>query len=367
MADKSLIEWTDATWNPVVGCRVLSPGCTNCYAMAMAARIERMNPASHYARLTQPSKAGPVWTGGVAMAPDNILTQPLRWRGRRIFVNSMGDLFHESVPDAWIDQVFAVMALAPQHTFQVLTKRAARMREYISRIDCAQRVADTFSLQDVARRNFAWPLPNVWLGVSVEDQTRAEQRVWHLLRTPAAIRFVSAEPLLGAIDFTALEVDGDSELDALNTPPTLNEEWAAWRDATDEAADESLEGFNEWFGAPPSDDRLHPTLDWVIAGGESGPSARPMHPDWARSLRDQCADAGVPFHFKQWGEWAPEGLCGQKWIIRADGTSDPVPTPNGIGHHAPREGSAFIYRVGKRAAGRLLDGVEHNGSPETSL
>jgi hypothetical protein len=141
MADKSAIEWTDATWNPVVGCSIVSPGCTNCYAMKMAARIEKMasspmaahvNVQTHYAGTTQRSKAGAVWTGKVARAPEHILTQPLKWkRPRKIFVNSMGDLFHESIPDEWIDRVFAVMALAPQHTFQVLTKRAERMRSYL--------------------------------------------------------------------------------------------------------------------------------------------------------------------------------------------------------------------------------------------
>ena len=133
MADNTGIEWTDATWNPVVGCSIVSPGCTNCYAMQMAARIEKMQPESHYAGTTKRVNGNAVWTGKVALAPDHILTAPLRWKKpRRIFVNPMGDLFHESIPDAWIDRVFAVMALAPQHRFQLLTKRAKRMREYCS-------------------------------------------------------------------------------------------------------------------------------------------------------------------------------------------------------------------------------------------
>jgi protein gp37 len=148
MSDKTGIAWTDATWNPVVGCSVLSLGCTNCYAMAMAERIIRCSEgagrSTHYEGTVKTSKAGPVWTGTAALAPDSTLIQPLRWRrGRRIFVNSMGDLFHEAVPDEWIDRVFAVMALVPHHTFQVLTKRSARMREYLAALSAepAERLA----------------------------------------------------------------------------------------------------------------------------------------------------------------------------------------------------------------------------------
>lgn len=214
MGDKTKIEWTDASWNPVVGCSIVSPGCTNCYAMGQAARIERCaagaGQATHYAGLTQPSKAGPVWTGKLALAPDHILTAPLRWKKpRRVFVNSMSDLFHEDVPDEWIDRVFAVMALAPRHTFQVLTKRAKRMRIYLD-----QRTDNRAEEIGVAMRAIAGtsdepglielPLPSVWLGVSAEDQKRADERIPDLLATPAAVRFVSAEPLLGPIDLTQL-------------------------------------------------------------------------------------------------------------------------------------------------------------------
>ena len=278
MAANTSIEWTDATWNPIVGCSVVSPGCTNCYAMKMAARIERCGTAPHYAGTTHASKAGAVWTGRVSLAPAHILTHPLRWnRARKIFVNSMGDLFHESVPDEWIDRVFAVMALAPQHTFQVLTKRSKRQREYMTPAratavgmealgltfeayarDHRSMVGDGVMLEGDICHLKVWPLPNVWLGVSVEDQARADERIPDLLATPAAVRFVSAEPLLGPVDLTWLK-------------PTIN----------------ALSPIN------------HPSLDWVIAGGESGPAARPMHPDWVRALRDQCAAAGTAFFYKQ--------------------------------------------------------------------
>lgn len=294
MADKTGISWTDATWNPIVGCSVVSPGCTNCYAMRDAARIVRCSEgagrASHYEGTIEPSKAGPVWTGKVALAPDHIVAKPLSWRRpRRIFVNSMGDLFHESVPDEWIDRVFAVMALAPQHTFQVLTKRSGRMREYLSG-EALRRVAAAANRIRAVTGMITWPLPNVWLGVTAEDQTRADDRVPDLLATPAAVRFVSCEPMLGPVDLLTAWC-GESALDS-----------ECWGDCA-------------WCknGHPPLHNcqkgrqsledliRGKSGLDWVICGGESGPNARPMHPDWARGLRDQCAAAGVPFHFKQWG------------------------------------------------------------------
>lgn len=242
MGDKTGIEWTDSTWNPIVGCSIVSPGCTNCYAMAQAARIVAMQPTSHYAGTTQPSKAGAVWTSKVALAPDHILTAPLRWkRARRIFVNSMGDLFHEAVPDDWIDKVFAIMARCPQHQFQVLTKRSKRMREYAT-------IASDMGQHWLALREVdeIWPLPNVWLGVSAEDQARADERIPDLLATPAAVRFVSAEPLLGPIDFSR-------------------------------------------FGP----------VDQIIVGGESGTGFRPMQIEWAEDIMRQCREAGTAFFFKQ--------------------------------------------------------------------
>lgn len=344
MADKSPIEWTEATWNPVVGCSILSPGCTHCYAMKMAARIEAMSAATgretHYAGTTKLSKAGPVWTGKLALAPDHILTEPLRWkRPRRIFVNSISDLFHENVPDEWIDKVFAVMSLAPQHTFQVLTKRARRMREYVGASDRFARVLRTMYLNVPVDGSLAdeWPLPNVWLGISTERQQESDERVPELLATPAAVRFVSAEPLLGPIDY-------------YTTSAVMPAERHPWRNGP------ILQG-----------------IDLVIVGGESGHDARPMHPDWARSIRDQCAAAGTVFFFKQWGAWgrakpAPSGTPG-RYAIAGAGPHSPFWPATIIEVDAyPRQislfGGAMVRElVGKKRAGRMLDGREHNEMP----
>lgn len=345
MSDKSAIEWTDATWNPIVGCSILSPGCTNCYAMKMAARIERMHEGrTHYAGTTQSSKAGAVWTGKVALAPDHILTQPLRWkRGRRIFVNSMGDLFHESIPDEWIDRVFAVMALCPQHTFQVLTKRAQRMRDYFA-ADPRDRVCEAIKTMGLwgTVKPTAYPFPNVWLGVSTERQQEADERIPLLLQTPTAVRFISAEPLIGPIDLAQWHGPlGSPFVDTKVGHPLV-----------DAGAMTLIEG-----------------LDWVIVGGESGQNARPMHPQWAHDLHDQCAKAGVKFFFKQWGMWAPVWCAAggsfeysKELIVLSPGGNR---APYAMIENCEFPNSAHVMeRTGKKAAGRLLDGREHNEIPE---
>ena len=332
MAETS-IEWTNRSWNFLSGCTILTAGCTNCYAMKMAARIERMNPGlDHYRGLTKPSKAGPVWTGKIGITEAK-LTEPLRVKKpAKWFVNSMSDLFHEDVPDAIIDKAFAVMALCPHHTFQVLTKRSARMRDYLSRNDVSllnnwaksfdpgtfrmtQHEVEAYLSPFASTEHRALykaeqvhaPLPNVWLGVSAEDQKRADERIPDLLATPAAVRWISAEPLLGPVDLT------------------------------------------RYFYAPLE---MMRALDWVVVGGESGRGARPMHPDWVRSIRDQCTDARVPFFFKQWGEWFPE--C--QW---EDNPELILPTSKGLLHLDQLQ----MHAVGKGRAGRLLDGCEHNGFP----
>jgi protein gp37 len=365
MADGTSIEWTDATWNPVTGCSVVSPGCTNCYAMKLAGTRLRHTPSRQ--GLTIDTKAGPVWNGEVRLN-EQWLDQPLRWkRPRRIFVCAHGDLFAEKVRDEWIDRVFAVMALAPQHTFQVLTKRAKRMREYATLID-NEPVRDT-----VRRIVAAWPgnapipaaitfpLPNVWLGVSAEDQARADERVPDLLATPAAIRFISAEPLLGPIDFheyllgfaaghPASCICGHGH--GFDRCPNYGK-----------VAPRCHKCGCQQFHKAPGSDGLH----WVIVGGESGAAARPMHPAWARSIRDQCAGAGVAFFFKQWGGWkihhahAGGDLGGD---IRADRVRFVQPNREPDGHF--RKGDLMMERVGKKVAGRLLDGIEHNAFPEVT-
>ncbi len=328
MSDKSAIEWTDATWNPVTGCTKVSPGCANCY-------IER-TPAF---RMTgQRFERGRI---PVRLHHDR-LDQPLHWREpRRVFVVSMGDLFHEDVPDEFIDQVFAVMAISPQHTYQVLTKRPERMRAYIAAGErpvrfhdgsLSPRPASTATKVLWAAQNdghalysddMEWPLPNVWLGVSVENQRMADERIPLLLETPAAVRFLSCEPLLGPLDL-ARYMTPKRELDRYEAEAVSayggNPAWGRW-----------------W----------EPPLDWVIVGGESGPgraerklverntdaagvdaNQAPRHLPvlwepkyealmWLRSIRDQCQAAGVPFFFKQWGGPRPTSggrlLDGREW------------------------------------------------------
>ena len=294
MGGKSNIEWTERTWNPIVGCSIVSPGCTKCYAMKMAARIEAMNAgerakgkpthAPHYDGTTKKVNGHAVWTGKLAPAPDSILMEPLRRKKPTMwFVNSMSDLFHEAVTDEQIDRVFAVMALCSQHTFQVLTKRAERMRNYASNPETRSRVAKAADAIDRKRHGGAiqWPLPNVWTGCSCERQKEADERIPLLLQTPAAVRFISAEPLLGPIDFTPKADSGYQRLSEWYRP----------------------NGFDE-TGSQPRRERMagyFPRIDWIIVGGESGPGARPFDIDWARSILRQCEVAGVRAFMKQLG------------------------------------------------------------------
>lgn len=324
MADTSKIEWTDATWNVVTGCSVKSPGCTNCYAMQLAGTRLSRHPSR--AGLTRQVNGNHVWTGEVRFN-EQWLDQPLRWRRpRRVFVCAHGDLFHEDVPDEWIDKVFAVMALCPQHTFQILTKRSARMREYMTRLmgmNADQRDAYlephainlTKSVEAIWHlQERDWPLPNVWLGVSIEDRQRLRERAWTLKCVPAAVQFWSVEPLIGDLG-------------------QFPDDWLP---------------------------------DWVIAGGESSPDARPMHPDWVRSLRDQCQAAGVPFFFKQWGEWAPveyfDGWADDFDFRFLDGSERTLGEVNRTAAYL-QIGRQEYARVGKKRAGRLLDGREWSEFP----
>lgn len=267
------IEWCTDVWNPVRGCARVSAGCENCYAERFAHRFS--GPGGTYEGLTASGPKGPRWTGKVTLVPE-VLDQPLRWRNpKRIFVNSMSDLFHESVPDAFIVQVFAAMSIASTrgHVFQILTKRPERMRDVMERISDDRtwdkemdRGAGRFNgywLSAQGRDDWqGWPLPNVWLGVSCEDQATADERIPTLLDTPAAVRFVSAEPLLSMIDFECFGSTGC---------PT------GWIDGSE------------------------PGLDWIIVGGESGPKARPCDINAVRSIVKQCADARVACFVKQIG------------------------------------------------------------------
>lgn len=313
------IEWSDESWNPirarlradpaVIGwhCEHASPGCEHCYSETRN-RSGRCNMGTKLSYKPGHRKDIEVFLDEAQ------LLKPLRWKkGRKVFVCSMTDLFADFVTDDTLDRIFAVMALCPQHTFQVLTKRSARMREYmngrqngqgrwITALESVRSNQSGFKLGDALEYLFRrGPLRNVWLGVSVEDQKRADERIPDLLATLAAVRWISAEPLLGPINI----------IDAM---------WAR-------------DGFAS----------IHATIDLVVCGGESGTKARPMHPAWARNLRDQCAETDTAFFFKQWGEWGPF----------VPGTrTQPVACDGGV-----------MQRLGKKNTGRLLDGVEHNGLP----
>ena len=268
MADKSNIHWTDASWNPVTGCSRVSEGCRHCYAEALSLRHGWSKKP-----WTAPNAAE-----NVVLHPDR-LALPLRWKEpRRVFVNSMSDLFHEQVPDEYIVDVFRIMAHADHHTFQVLTKRPERMARLLSD-GTLSAVADEIG-------GCTWPLPNVWIGTSVERQKEADERIPHLLMAPAVVRFLSCEPLLGSIDL--------SRWLARNAAPGPNGIFSDRLAINDRG-------------------RLH----WAIVGGESGPGYRTMEVDWARDLRDQCLAAdGVAFFFKQSSGFRPgmgRELDGHVW------------------------------------------------------
>ena len=338
MSTATSIEWTEITWNPTSGCDRVSPGCDHCYALTLAKRLKAMGQPK-YQTDGDPRTSGPGF--GVAVHPD-VLTEPLRWhKPRKCFVDSMADLFHDDVPDQFIARVFAVMAAAPQHTFQMLTKRPGRMASLMRDVprhhEQFQAAVLTTALAlpephaESIRRSFRWPLPNVWLGTSVENQKWADVRVPLLLRTPAAVRFLSCEPLLGPVDVRRWLPGGDV-IGPLGAEP----------------------GLPTTIG-----------IDWVIVGGESGPKARPMHPQWARDLRDQCQAAGTAYFFKQWGRWRPINEQAEM----PSGIGCPVFDQHGVevdfrrlgadwpGFDAAREfGWQMFHAAGKHAAGRELNG-----------
>lgn len=274
------IEWTEETWNPTVGCSKVSDGCKNCYAFELHDKRHKAWQNGTWANT--PKQYHKPFTD-IQLFYDR-LDKPLKWKKPRIiFVNSMSDLFHEDVPDDFICEVWTSMAAASHHIFQVLTKRPERMRDWLNNYGPVYGT-----------------LKNVWLGVTAENKATADERIKILLQTPAAVRFLSLEPLLGPID--------------------LYEGYGAFRVGENGV--------------------LNQGVDWVIVGGESGPGARPMHPDWVRDIRDQCMDADVNFFFKQWGEWTSE-----------------FPQKLNLANRqiTYQQGETF-YKVGKKQAGRTLDG-----------
>lgn len=335
------IEWTMKVWNPTTGCDKVSQGCKFCYAEGMHKRLRAMG---------QPKYKHEFLGGAQPYEAD--LLKPLSWRKpTTIFVNSMSDLFHKDIPFEYIDMVFAVMKATPQHTYQVLTKRIDRALEYwnskdlFKRLDAAYlKVMDKASPEGIhvisaaayEQKNeiYGWPMRNLWMGTSVENQEAADARIPFLIQIPAHVRFLSCEPLLGPVNFS----DWTYPKELVGMPV------------------ENYEGSES--------SNLKQGIDWLIAGGESGHHARPMHPDWARSLRDQCEDAGIPFFFKQWGGWR-EGFIGGTPIknmamVCNDGSII-------IGKDAIPGGkrASLMSKVGKKEAGRMLDGLEHSQYPNS--
>lgn len=300
------IEYGQVAWNPVTGCTKISAACQNCWAERMA---KRMAGRCGYDK-DEPFK--------VTLHPDR-LEQPLKWKKPRVvLVSFMGDLFHEDVPTTFIDQVLEIIASCPQHTFIALTKRPENLEH---------KIYGTTTDNPFRQLGGGDYLANLWLGVTAENQARADERIPILLQIPAAVRFVSVEPMLGPVD-----------LNKYLYPQRLCDGHSAWQ------RDE--------------DCPRRPGLDWVICGGQTGPGARPMHPDWVRSLRDQCITADVPFWFKQWGEWSPTPAKD----VPVRGCLEGGRFHSGSN---PSVGLA-MYRVGKKAAGHLLDGQEWQQMPRTT-
>lgn len=322
MAKNSKIEWCDHTFNPWVGCTRLSPACDHCYA-------------EHWARRTGHPE---LWTGERRRTTEAYWRQPLKWNRAakeagvraKVFCASLADVFDNQVPDDWRADLWELIRETPDLDWLILTKRpqnAGRMIVRARKALMGGRIADEY---------FVRPWSNVWLGTTVENQEEADRRIPHLLAVPAVKRFLSCEPLLGALDLRSVDVHDGLRANVL------------------------VRHVDHVLGSP-----LTPAarIDWVICGGESGPNARPMHPDWARSLRDQCASAGVPFFLKQWGEWVPVDEWNPRYshkelAIAPDGSQllSPCVVPQDVGGHRFR-------KVGKKAGGAELDGREWREFP----
>lgn len=320
---KTRIEWTEYSWNPVTGCSKVSPGCNHCYALAMSRRL------SHQPKYALATNLGPdsEWSGVLSCHPE-VLAEPLGWKKpRNISVCSMSDLFHDKVPWEFITQVFDVMEITPQHTYQVLTKRPGRMAYFAENIWPRHIGADTGRIPETA-----WPW-NVWAGTSVESQKYAP-RLECLALVPAKVRFVSVEPMLGPVDL---------------------QRW--------------LELGLQWY----DDDGTKPerVCHWVVCGGESGPGARPMHPDWVRNLRDQCQATGIPFWFKQWGTWLPDEVFltdtrSIEWLPAPLAWVEESGVVHRFGDHHRLDqmgNHVLMHKIGKRLAGAELDGREWRERP----
>jgi protein gp37 len=321
---KHKIDWLNIpgfkgeTWNPIIGCSKVSPGCENCYAEKMAKRLAYIDKTAHYNAVLNGYAGHTKITGwnGKTVLVDDQLEKPLKWKNpRAIFVCSMGDLFHDTVPFEWIDKVIGVIRDNPQHVFLILTKRPQNMKTYFEEYYGKGKIFDASLV-----------LPNLWLGVTAENQLTADARIPILLSIPAAKRFVSIEPMLEAICLKKwLMVEKDKD------------------------------GLSRGFG----------NLDWIIVGGESGHKARPMHPEWVRSIRNQCKTANVPFFFKQWGEWKEGSVPNYNPIIVLNngkfGNYEQTKQYRPIWNQSR---PVIMSKVGKKEAGCELDGQYHKEFPK---
>jgi protein gp37 len=341
----SSIEWTDTTWNPLAGCTRASEGCDNCYAASMALRLEAMAKAdiaagkdpgrkAKYIGVATRNRRGVATFNGTIKIDEEALNEPRKWRKpRMVFVNSMSDLFHENVDQGFIDDVFNVMNRWGNHTYQVLTKRPERAADYINRV-----------WPDLATES-----PNVWIGTSVENQATADERIPYLLQIPASVRFLSLEPLLGEVDLRSFSYGSRGGL----------EEGHDWLTGEEWQHSSVFGGGNSWLSAKDKADYGSKRIHWIIAGGESGHNARPMKLGWVRSIRDQCAEAGVKFFFKQWGEYlSTEQMSEEFYDAHITQAMEPI---------YDNTDGGWLYRVGKKNAGRLLDGRVWNETPEQGV
>lgn len=346
MAENTKIEWADHTFNPWMGCTKVSLACDHCYA-----------------EVSTPSRTMRVsWGAGqprIRTSPGN-WKLPERWNAKaerlgvryRVFCASLADVFDNEVPVQWRRDLFDLIAATPNIDWLLLTKRIGNARNIHGE-----------AYLDSAR---AWP-PNVWIGATICNQEEADRDIPKLLRVPAAKRFLSIEPLLGSINLRSLPY-GEGEADCLK-PALWADEIENWRGTSDTWE----EDFEDWYEVTVAEavGQMHPGVDWVIVGGESGPQARPMHPDWAWDLKNQCEAAGVPYMFKQWGEWMPESAMSHEQRMKDQGQVECLYLKlDGSTHwvdeddHTPYDASDVrVVKVGKKAAGRLLDGRTYDGVP----
>ena len=334
MSENTKIEWADHTFNPWEGCQKVGPGCDHCYAETRNARFAGGTAANWGPGAPRRRTSAANWRKPLAWNKAHADFFAAHGRRQRVFCASLADVFDNAVDPAWREDLFRLIEATPNLDWLLLTKRignaSSMILDVISRLDYGNSFSE---MATKTKRVAQWPWPNVWLGATIVNQAEADRDIPKLLAAPAARRFLSMEPLLGPVNLTHIDIDGHREIYPLK--------------GTTDCEDED--------GNPVSD---MPRIDWVIVGGESGPGARPISPDWARSLRDQCAAAGVPFLFKQWGEWLGVPDNNPNAIVRLAQQFGP-----NLRCMSWPDGSA-AGRVGKRTAGRQLDGLEYNGFPE---